>query len=62
MARNAIKTTVPLYRFSEKKKDGKKEKKEIAKFTFGIPKETFTNEARVAATPDSVKLLLKDGH
>jgi hypothetical protein len=62
MARNAIKTPIPLFRFSEKKKDAKKEKKEIPKFTFGIPKETYANEARVAATPDSVKLLLKDGH
>lgn len=34
MARNAIKTSVPRYQFSEKKKDAKKE---IPKFTFGIP-------------------------
>ena len=32
------------------------------KFVFGVPKETFPNENRVAATPESIKNLLKDGH
>jgi NAD(P) transhydrogenase alpha subunit len=37
-------------------------KKEIPKFVFGVPKETYPDERRVAASPDSVKLLVKDGH
>ncbi|CAD8139857.1 unnamed protein product [Paramecium pentaurelia] len=32
------------------------------KFVFGVPKETFPNENRVAATPESIKNLVKDGH
>lgn len=31
-------------------------------FIFGVPKETFPNENRVAATPESIKNLIKDGH
>ena len=32
------------------------------KFVFGVPKETYPNENRVAATPESIKNLVKDGH
>lgn len=31
-------------------------------FVFGVPRETFPNENRVAASPESVKLLTKEGH
>ncbi len=44
-----------LYQFSQKGK-------EFPKFVFGVPRETFPNERRVAATPDTVKALVKDGH
>ena len=37
-------------------------KKEFPKLVFGIPKETYLNERRVAATPETVKALVKDGH
>lgn len=37
-------------------------KKEVPKFVFGVPRETYPDERRVAASPDSVKLLVKDGH
>ena len=37
-------------------------KKEFPKLVFGVPRETFPNERRVAASPDSVKALVKDGH
>lgn len=42
---------------------GKGEKKPShPSLVFGVPKETFPNENRVAATPESIKNLLKDGH
>jgi alanine dehydrogenase len=37
-------------------------KEEFPKFVFGVPRETYPEERRVAASPDSVMLLVKDGH